>query len=298
MFQNRSPIPKSIRRHASGALLLTLLSCGLALQVTTAHAQPTPNAVTTFKPASLSPDQQSELEQVLSISQYEEFCKSALDLKLDDATIEEMITRIKATFPSKKVEIRQRDARPLKVSIDLKETTVGTVLQSVAALADCQLWVFPDGLLIAPPGQLNAAEKKLVALRQAGEWPQSVEAGGHGWSNRTNTQKALALVVAEEVKANNLTPDATGNAKAKFGNFSPQAQKALQQLATWGYTEPFVLAPDSPIEVNLNDPNWVRIDFSSGASTQSGMMAMNIRVAGFPENIPPKLPTSVPSQQR
>ncbi len=276
MSPNRSPIPRNTGCHVTGALMLTLLSCGLTLHTTPALAQPTPTQPDTSKSAALTPEQNAEIERVMSISRYEEFCKQALDLKLENATIEEAITRIKTTFPSKQVEIRQRDARPLKVSLDLKETTVGTVLTGIATLADCKLWVLPDHLLIAPPGQLNSAEKKMIELRQAGEWWQSTESGGHGWSNLTFARKAIAIAVAQEVKAKGLT-----EIKTTFGSFSPQIQGALQKLVNFGRMGPLILSPESPVTVNLTDPKWVTIECDAGATasnSSSGGTIMNIRV--------------------
>ena len=221
----------------------------------------------------------------------EEFCKNALDLKLENATVEDAIARIKAAFPSQQVEIRQRDTRPLQVSLDLKETTVGTVLTGVATLCDCKLWVFPDGLLIAPPGQLNPREKKLIELRQAGDWAQSAEVGGHGWSNSQNGQRALANIIAQEVKANDLKADATGQIKATFGAFSPQAQGALQQLVNWSTNDSrvvspqmtdFILTADSPVLVNVTEPDWISIDVSGGASDPANSMGANIRLTPIP----------------
>ena len=279
MHLNR--ISRRVGRRAFGVLLLALPACGLAIEMPLAQAQPALTQPGTFTAPPLTTEQNAKIERVLSISQYEEFCKSALDLKLEDATIEEIITRIKATFPSKKVEIRQRDARPLKVSLDLKETTVGSVLQAVATLSDCQLWVLPDCLLIAPPGALNSAERTMVSSHQAGEWAQSDGAGGKGWSNSSNGSDVLANLVAEEIKANNPAPATKSEINTTFGNFSPQTQKALQQLAAWtskSTVSPFVLTANSPVRVNLTNPNTIAISLFRGTSDEANDSLM-IRVS-------------------
>lgn len=272
-------------RRAFGALLLALPLYGLAFQLTPAHAQPTPKVSNTFQPATLSLTQNAEIERVMSIERYENFCKNALDLKLEDATIEDAITRIKTAFPGQKVEIRQRDARPLKFSLDLKETTVGTVLNGVASLADCKLWIFPDGLLIAPPGKLNTVERELVDQSLAGDWSQISENNAQGWSNHSEGQRAFANVIAQEVKLNNAMPQ-DGPLKTTFGQFSPQGQKALQQLVTLARSDtirympgalPFILGPDSPIKVDLSRPRFIAIDFDKSASDSApNAMAMVI----------------------
>ena len=310
--------PKRALRRAVGTLLLALPLWGLAFQPTPAHAQPAPLSPQqqaqaqalaqtrnvrplpmpplTIDKAPLSTKQQSEIERILSISRNEEFCHNALDLKLENATIEDVIARIKAAFPQQQVEIRQRDARPLQVSLDLQETTVGTVLQGVAELADCKLWVLPDGLLIAPPGKLNQVERELAERRLVGDWGQRSENYEEGWSNNSEGRRAFANVIAREVKANNLTPDAKGYVKTVFGQFSPQAQQALQQLVTWAKSEdmedrtaiiddrlvtfnvqPFVISPNLPIDVNLTEPRWIEIQFGQAPSDPyPNQIAMNI----------------------
>ena len=288
LVSRRYSPPKRRVRRAFGTLLLALPLCGIALQLPSAQAQPAPNLPNGPAAAALSPQQKSEIERVMSISHNEDVCKLALDLKLKNASIEEVTARIKATFPNQQIEIRQRDARPLKVSLDLKETTVGSVLTGVAALSDCRLWVLPDSLLIAPPGKLSTIEHEMVKQRMAGEWAQSFQAGGHGWSNETFGEKVFAQVVAQEVKASNKAPDAEGNIKSTFGQFSPEGQQALRQLANWtrGSTRrdhpnapPFVFSSDSPITVTLTDPKWVNIRFDKGASDPySGMIDMGILI--------------------
>ena len=270
-------------RHASGTLLLALPLCGLVIQTKPVAAQPATNPPTSFQPAPLTPEQTKAIDRISSISRYEEFCKMPLDLKLEDGTIDDAVKRIKAAFPTQRFEIRQRDARPLKLSLNLKETTVGSVLSGMAALADCRLWVMPDGLLIAPPAKLTKAEQELVGRMDAGEWTQSGEnpenqradwGGNVSWSAETNGQMLMANIIADEIKL--LKVD--GPVKTTFGQFSPQTQKALRQLVDWsnagraeGYPlmRPLLLSSDSPVKVSFTKPKWISIDLTKGASDPS-----------------------------
>ena len=269
MIRHRFRDVTRVRLPAVGVLLLALPLCGLALRP--AQAQPAANPPTALGGAPFTSQQNAEIERVMSVARYEEFCKSALDLQLKDATIEEISTRIKAAFPSQQVEIRQRDAHPIKISIDSKETTVATVLSSVAALADCKLWVLPDGLLIAPLSKLNPNEKELVEKHMAGNWAENLIGGGHGWSSDLIGRKIFAIAVAQEVKANGLAPNEKGVVKTTFAKFSPQSQDILRQMANWSANEsseykPFILAPDSPVSVDTAKPGWVTVDLRGGSS--------------------------------
>ena len=288
MVQNPSghQFPKRLARRASGTLLLALLPCGLALSLCPAQAQPTLTQPAAPATAPLSPEQQSEIERVLQIAHNEEVCKYEFDLKLDNATIEDAARRIKASFPGQNIQIRQRDARPFKISLDLKRTTVGAVLQSIAALADCKLWVMPDGLLIAPEDKLINVERGLYEKRMAGEWAQSTQAGGRGWSGQLSGNQVFAEAIAQEVKGRNLTPGADGGVKATFASFSPASQIMLQQIADWvantnRRSDPeirrLLLSPDSPIVVNTTDPKSTDITFGGGASDpDAGMIGIKI----------------------
>ena len=284
MTCNKSRLARRKRRYACGALLLALPLYGLAMQAKPVEAQPTTNPPTTFQPAPLTPKQQADIERINAITRYEEFCKMPLDLKLENGTIDDAIKRIKAAFPTQQVEIRQRDVRPLKLSVDLKDTTVGTVLSGMAALSDSVLWVMPDSLLIAPPGKLTQAEQDLVGMMYAGPWIQSGEnptnAGNAGnaaisWTAQQDADMLFANIIADEIKL--LKVD--GPVKTTFGQFSPQAQKALWQLVTWSNnsrkadnpnSRPLILSLDSPVkiefEVGFRESKWISIDLTKGAS--------------------------------
>ena len=282
MMRSKSQSSRCDWRPALGALLLALPLYGLVARPRLAEAQPATTAPPTFQPAPLTPEQTKAIDRIAAVVRCENLCRSSFDIKLENGTIDDAIARIKAAFPTQQVEIRQRDVRPLKLSLNLKDTNVGAVLSGMAALSNSVLWVMPDGLLIAPPAKLNQTERDLVGMMYAGAWTQSrenpINAGNVGnaavsWTAQQDGEVLMANIIAAEVKL--LKVD--GPVKATFGQFSPQAQKALQQLVAWTNDDvrnipgqPLFLSFGSPVKVGFKvgfrESKWLTIDLTKGPS--------------------------------
>ena len=283
---NRCAIRASRRARwrTLGSLMLVLPVLGCTLQLSPAQAQP---QVAKLPASNLSPDQKAAVEKMLAIAQQEELCKTRLDLKLDNATLDDVIQSIKTALPGQKVVVNVRDASPVRLSFDLKQAPVSDILQSAAALAGGQLWVMEDGLLIARPLSLSEGEQAAIKKGRSGQWLKSTEAGGSGWSNSAIGEQMFATAIAQEVKNGEFKTEATGEVKTVFGNFSPDAQRMLQQLATWARddtrtTRPnapaFILGANSPITVDTSNPKKISIQLQGNASDPAiGAMSMGIR---------------------
>lgn len=171
----------------------------------------------------------------------ENVCKSSLDLQVKDATLDDVIARVKKVIPAT-TPIEVRKARPICVSFDLPGTTAGGVLGTVGSLAGCKLWVFDDRLLLSPSEELTAAEKADTEKMMGGEWSRNVAAGGSGWWARGNGQTQLLLAMADVFDQHAAkTPSPPGvmaqpDAKKPdstvllFGDLSPDAQDIMHQL--------------------------------------------------------------------
>ena len=260
-------------RRAVGIFLLALPLCGLAFQLTAAQAQPVPAPDALAGPNQITPQMKGDAAQVMSIARNMEICKYALDLKLEDATIEDAAERIKATFPDQNIVIRQRDARPLKVSLDLKETAIGSVLNAVATLTDCQLWVLPDGLLIAPPNKLDTLEKEIVKNGVAGAW-------GSPWTISSKGNTILIRAIAAEALGNKI-----GSIKTTLDKFSPESRAMLQQVANWQGRSfarinrpPLTLRPDSPVAVSITEADTIMLDINNGSASHPRTGAISILI--------------------
>lgn len=278
--------PKRSHRRALGLFLLALPLGGIAFQLPGVQAQPTPPipAKKSLKP--LSAEQKAAITRVWGISRQEEMCKSLIDLKVENATLEDVTARVKASLPGRAVPIAVRGARPLRVGFDLKDTPTGDVLTHVAGLAGCKVFLLGNGLLIAPPTQLSEAELQEIKQQQAGEWMESVASGGSGWSNQRVAHSLFAKSIAQEITGSDATPFAATVVKTTFSNFSPDAQKMLQQMVNWSTEDSrrrtpswpsLALSASSPVVVDTSDPLGIQINFPRNDSDPGAVsIAMKI----------------------
>ena len=275
MQKSRFPRPTRLVRRARGTLLLALPLCGLALY-SPAQAQPQVTPPAKAAPSLISPEDRTALDRVLAFDRYESICKTPIDLELKDATLPDVIEAIQDKFPKEKIVINVRDANSLRVSFQVKQKRVGDVLQSAAELCGCDLYIFEDSLLIARPTSLLAGQQLSASEGRSGLWVESTAFGGSsGWSNQSVAERIFAQAIANEVATGNFTPDGKGVVNTTFSNFSPEAQGMLQQIGSWIREDsrsinpnptPFILSPDSPVQVDTSDPKRVKIHLRGGPS--------------------------------
>lgn len=169
--------------RALGLLLVVLPLCAGALQPSRVQAQPV--LVPPLKKARspLTAQQRESFNKIMAIARIQEVCATTLDLKMDGATLDDVVGRLKPAFQTKKVSIEVRGAKPIQVSFDLKGSSVGNLLTPISALAGCKLYMFSSGLLIAPPSQLTETEKLELQQGRGGEWVRSSNTTQHeGWT--------------------------------------------------------------------------------------------------------------------
>ncbi len=219
----------------------------------------------------------------------ENVCKFPIDLKVKDASLEQVVAQVKKVLPPKTL-IEVRGALPVRVTFDLHDTTVGGALTSVGSLAGCKLWVFADRVLLSPPGSLSGVENADIEAMTGGEWSRNVAAGGSGWWAKGQGERQLLLTVAdvfEQHLAKNpaavavATINATGvgavtrptpmtapTAVLLFGDLSPDAQAIMQQLVQWTnagghYRDPNIglitLSSNTKITFDNSNPHDVEI---------------------------------------
>jgi len=231
------------------------------------------------KKSPMTPEQKATVTKILALSRQSNVCKSVIDLKVENATLEDVVNRVKTMLPGQAVTVEVRGANPVRVGFDLKGSKVGDVLDHVAALAGCKLFVLSGGLLIVPPSQLTEAERADVRQYQGGEWAKSTEAGGSSWSVRNQESDLFTHAIAQEATGSNASPLPAGVIKTTFGNFSPEAQTMLQELATWSAESVHLLNPSvaplhlsvgSLISIDSSQPNSIFITFPHDTSNQGG----------------------------
>ncbi len=255
----------------------------------------------------LSPEQQAHLEQILAIAHHEDVCKNLLDLKVENATLAQIIERIKAAFPNQDIAIEVRQTEPVRLSFNVEATRVGDLLQSVAALSNCKFWVLPGGLLISPREELTEAEHDLVRYEQSGLWAKDKAAIVELWSNDAISRTLFEQIIAQEVLASGLQPEADGSIKLAFGDFSGSSQQILRRMVAEissagnqksdfvpNKAQPaFHLSPDSPITVNASKyPDKFVISFDGNPSDTAAPILRSAST-GLDSGIP--MPKALPA---
>ncbi|HEX8465014.1 MAG TPA: hypothetical protein VF627_10400 [Abditibacterium sp.] len=233
---------------------------GIAFQLPLAQAQTTLTAPVK-NPKPLSPEVKTKIDKYLALAHLEALCKTQLDLKVENSTVERVFASIQFNFPTETIPISARGVAASSFSFDLKEQNVGYLLQYVANRSDANLYLLSSGLLIAPASQLTEAERGDVARGEGGTWPKNLRAGGHSWSTKIAAQKLFYSTVAHEVTKSDANPQAPLAVKTTFDAFSPDSQAMLQQIAAWCDQIPWVLHPGSPVEVDVSKPAEVSITF-------------------------------------
>ena len=270
------------KRHpgASCALLLVAASAGATFGIPWALAQPALPAQPGFQ---LPPTKKATFRRIVDLANMENVCKSSLDLQVKDATLDDVITRVKKVIPATTL-IEVRKARPVRVSFDLPGTTAGGVLGTVGSLAGCKLWVFDDRLLLAPSEELTAAEKADTEKMMGGEWSRNVAAGGSGWWARGNGQTQLLLAMADVFNQQAAKAPATPGVMAQplsnkpapavilFGDLSPDAQAIMHQLVGWAFEGAHAQDPDARL---MNLSSNTKIIFDKSHPPNIGLQAKN-----------------------
>lgn len=227
--------------HSISTQLTSLLPSALAQTVITTGG----HSISRSKP----PDRVA-VAHAIAMFQQTDLCQAPVTLKVADASLQEIATQMLAALPRKTtIEIRTRNAA--RLTFDLKGAPADKVLQSVAMLAGCNLYVLADRWLVTSENQLSPAE-----LAEIKEW------GTSGAGRRSALTQAVTLladfVTAELTKplahkadsrpANGGQSDAIPvepveeapltRVQFRFGDIAPDLQPLIQQLVTWQENRP------------------------------------------------------------
>lgn len=300
------------KRHsgASRALLL-LVACSIGATVQLPQALAQPAVAKTDKPKfkPLPAETRTEIQKAFLFVQREDICKTPFDLKVKDATLEDVAAQVKAAFPNTPLIIKVRDARPVKLSFELPGTKTGDALQQVSALGGCELFLFPDYLLLAPADKLNEQEQSDLKNSKGWSWKKSRFAAGapSQWNPGVNglvethtgrttedvVKPALVRAIYQSVQDNaapmkqsptRATPDTKTNPNLTltFGDLSPEAQGMVQQIVNWQCAQALEMNPDIPrlfntqltadalVDINTSKPKEIVVTIRPGASEHPG----------------------------
>ncbi|RYX80742.1 hypothetical protein EON83_27315 [bacterium] len=256
--------------RGAGALLLMLPLSANSIRLLRAPVQAQAGRAARLRstPDSLSSDKKAAIKRVLGLSKQGRVCKNLIDLKLDGASLEEVVAGVKRMLPSASLIVAVRSAQPVSVSLDLKQTRVGDVLSHVAALAGCKLFVRANGLIIAPQTQLTEFELKDFRERRGGDWLQCTEAGGGKWAINSRGNQLFTEAIAKEVAG---TGSPSGLIKTTFGKFSPDSQAILREMVASlnekpsanPRQQPLHLNASSAVHIEISAPQTVSVRFPS-----------------------------------
>ena len=233
-FLRHSPTLHKGARAVGIFALLTGVQSGLIGELPIALAQPTaPAAPDAAKLLPLSEAAKANMSKALGLVKQEELCRTPISLKTENATTAEIGAQIKEVLKSQ-TTIEVRGAKAARFSLDLTEIPSGQILQSVANLAGCRLYLLSDRILIAPEKELTPTER---AERM--DWAKTPYGGGaNELTAADRAQKVLVETivsafeeggVADLKKEGPLLFNAADTQQVFFGKLTPDLQQAVQQ---------------------------------------------------------------------
>ena len=221
--------------------------------------------------------QRMELQRML--------CVQPIDVKVSSGTLSELVKQVRFAMPNASIELRlsaedkaiqrQVDANEVKLaatklpqfSFELKQTPMGTILDSAAKLSGYRFFIMPDRLLIAKPQQLTAMEQEQTGIVAAKQ------------SNLTAVEQAqvppltreVSQLVAGQLLESSLKKGASQQPTTlKLSDLSPELQKKMQMavdLKSRAFGDSPMLVPaESLITLDSLDKGYLRFTLSVAAA--------------------------------
>ena len=280
------PYRSYLHLRAVRSLLLTLPLLGFS-QFALVQAQPVPTIPDKKGTNSFSPELKASIGNLLAFSTENRVCKRLVNLHVENATLGGVIARLRQILPTGSLHLEVRGDTPIKVSLDLKQVSVGDALSDLARLAGCRLYVLPDTLLIVPEAKLSPGELRAIGystyngvgyFSNDGDGTEWLRAGGSVASGGKAIQ-LFTRAIAQEVTGQDTTTNTVrgltpGVTQTRFGALSPDSQAMLKDIANFindgkqGYVSkiglqffPISLNADSLVRINISSPGQINISF-------------------------------------
>lgn len=218
----------------SALTLLTVAPASISKVFAQPVATPAKTGAAPTPPVTSARDK-AEMARVLGLLAQEELCKSPISVKVQNATLAQLVEQVKAALPDTQrikanIELRQAgepDNDPIasaRFSFGLKETSLGSILQSAAGLTGCKFLILPDRLLITQGQQATAEEQS-----QARSWAQNVASSGQGWSMAPEASGLMTRLVVAELQARAVTGEPNiPTTTMRFDQLQPELQQLMQ----------------------------------------------------------------------
>jgi hypothetical protein len=165
-----------------------------------------------------------DLAKITSRVKQEDVCKTPVTLSVENANLRKIIAQLKSLLPpDTQIELRNPSSLA-RFSFELAKVPVGDVLEPVAKLAGCKLYVLSDRLLITRDNQLSSSERL-----DAKDWAKNRAVTGFGgWSARSTAERAFSRAIFAELQQRKGT-----EARWSFSELSQDCQQMLQSMVTW-----------------------------------------------------------------
>lgn len=185
-------------------------------------------------------DNEKELAQALSLVRTTNLWTKTFDWKETGVTTEDMVAHVRTMLGTEAPSIEVRGKDECRSTFVLQKATLGSVLCSLAELANRRVWVFPGRLVLASEEDLTAEERAAVKKEKAGTWWRNSK-----WNANDNLVQATMRVVEPDLKqrlaakgqTTPLPPPAQpdkgkrfASYELPFGELSPLSQKAIKDL--------------------------------------------------------------------
>ncbi|MBV9471044.1 MAG: hypothetical protein JOZ57_17540 [Abitibacteriaceae bacterium] len=231
-----------------------------------------PDAPNTMQFPPLNPEQKTAINQAISLVRQEDLCNVPLNLKVVNASIEDIAAKIRANLPPRTI-IEVRLTTPARFTLELAAMPAGQILNAVATLGGGKLYVLHDRLLLTAEPQLSEAERT-----EAKTWITNISAsGGVGWSARSQSRVLLLRTIGASLhewsntknKVDGLPAQQGTPLQLRVGDMSPELQQMTQYIVNWrpgggDYMRGSqVLTPDTLIIFDDSKPNSYNLEIKS-----------------------------------
>jgi len=269
-------------------LFATIFTFSLALS---AMAQTGAPVETTISPAD-----QSALDAARRLTKIEALWTKPLAWKENGASTLQIAEDVRAQLGPDAPPIEVRGPEVNRSTFALEEAPLGVTLCAIAELANCRVWVFSNGIVIAPEIELSDEERSAVKAGRGGVWDESSAVIGStsSWGGREQINRIVVRVVGAEVQKHPAPPqpappapdpsaprvmthssnDLSAPFEVPFGELSPPSQKLLQELLDAQVkrnnpaAKPPTIAPENVVGFDDNYGNQRRL-FVRGTTLQS-----------------------------
>ena len=177
--------------------LVPLLTVSWALAAAAQTDAPIPIETT------LSSADQSALSVARRLTRFEELWSKPLAWKETNASTTQVAADVRRQLGPDAPSIEVRAPILNHWTFAMKEAPLGATLCALALLANCQVWVFSDGLVIAPEEALSDDERAAIKARKGGAWEESVanEGSSYKWGGREQIEQVLVNIIGADIQA-------------------------------------------------------------------------------------------------